>query len=82
MVLVAESNQVFQITFNRPEKLNALTPQVYQELEKAVYRFKESSARICILRGAGDKAFISGADIEHYVGIKKNDYLKFMEYGH
>jgi enoyl-CoA hydratase len=82
VVLVAEKNQVFQITFNRPEKLNALTPQVYQELEKAISRFKESSARICILRGAGNKAFISGADIEHYVGIKKDDYLKFMEYGH
>lgn len=82
-VIIANNlGEIFEITFNRPEKLNALTPQVYQELEKAVKLFEQSEARVCILRGAGDKAFIAGADIQHYVGITKKDYSDFMIYGH
>ena len=80
--IVQDSSEVFTIIFNRPEKLNALTPTVYRELEGAVQTFAKSSARLCVLRGAGDRAFISGADIEHYVGITREAYTEFMEYGH
>lgn len=82
-VILAENlGEIFEITFNRPEKLNALTPQVYRELKSAVEGFEQSVARVCVLRGAGDKAFIAGADIQHYVGITKEDYSDFMKFGH
>jgi len=82
VILAKNLGETFEITFNRPEKLNALTPQVYQELEIAINAFENSNARVCVLRGAGDKAFIAGADIQHYVGITKKDYSDFMIYGH
>ena len=82
-VIIAKNlGEIFEITFNRPEKLNALTPEVYRELESAIKVFEQSAARLCVLRGAGDKAFIAGADIQHYVGIKKKDYSDFMNFGH
>jgi enoyl-CoA hydratase/carnithine racemase len=82
VIIARNLGEIFEITFNRPEKLNALTPQVYRELDRVIETFEHSIARVCILRGAGDKAFIAGADIQHYVGITKKDYSDFMNFGH
>jgi len=51
------------IQFNRPEKLNALNPDVLRDLESAVGRCEEDDAvRVVIVKG-NEKAFIAGADI-------------------
>lgn len=53
------------IQFNRPEKLNALNPDVLKDLEKAVVGCEEDdSIRVVVLKG-NDKAFVAGADIEN-----------------
>jgi len=52
------------IQFNRPEKLNALNPDVLKDLEKAVAACEEDDAiRVVVLHG-NEKAFVAGADIE------------------
>ncbi|HLF92397.1 MAG TPA: enoyl-CoA hydratase/isomerase family protein, partial [Planctomycetota bacterium] len=52
------------ITVNRPEKLNALNPTVISELAKAFGQLRDdASVGVVILTGAGEKAFIAGADI-------------------
>lgn len=52
------------VTVNRPDKLNALNAQVLDELEDAFKRaFEDDSVCVVILTGAGDKAFVAGADI-------------------
>jgi enoyl-CoA hydratase len=55
---------VVLVTINRPEKLNALNAQVMGELDDAFARVeREAAIRGLILTGAGEKAFVAGADI-------------------
>jgi enoyl-CoA hydratase/carnithine racemase len=53
------------ITLNRPQKLNAITPEMTDELRRVVtYCNNESSIRVAVLTGAGAKAFCVGSDIK------------------
>jgi enoyl-CoA hydratase/carnithine racemase len=52
------------ITINRPEKRNAMSPQVMAELRAAFAAAKaDMGARVVVLTGAGDRAFCAGADL-------------------
>ena len=52
------------LTFNRPEARNAMTWEMYEALVDACERVdRDAAVRVLILRGAGGKAFASGADI-------------------
>jgi len=55
---------IAEITINRPEKYNILTHEVVAGLHDAWVRFNESSDRVAILTGAGDKAFTAGVDLK------------------
>ncbi len=53
------------VQFNRPEKLNALNPEVFKDLETVIAKCEDDDTiRVLILKG-NDKAFVAGADIEH-----------------
>jgi methylglutaconyl-CoA hydratase len=63
--LITESAQgVRTITMNRPEKYNALTAEMIEELTAALSQAKECDCGVVILTGAGP-AFCAGLDIEH-----------------
>ena len=52
------------LTINRPEKLNALNEETFTELKSFFLQVKEDDAvRVVIVTGAGEKAFVAGADI-------------------
>jgi enoyl-CoA hydratase len=63
-LLVSDRDSVRTITINRPEKLNALNREVLRDLS-AAFRDARSDGRVraVILTGAGEKAFVAGADI-------------------
>lgn len=55
------------VTFNRPEARNALTFAMYEELARICEEAnRDDSLRVMVLRGAGDKAFASGTDINQF----------------
>jgi enoyl-CoA hydratase len=63
-LLVEDRNKVRIITINRPEKLNALNREVLRDLQQAFVDTRgDDSVRAVILTGAGEKAFVAGADI-------------------
>jgi enoyl-CoA hydratase/carnithine racemase len=63
-ILVTRDGFVGTITINRPEKLNAMTPEMAAALVAAVTEFNTDDAIRCvILTGAGEKAFSAGSDI-------------------
>ncbi len=57
------TGEIAVITFSRPEKRNAISPEMIVELLSAFQEVEESAARVLILTGAG-KAFCSGMDLE------------------
>ena len=55
---------VAHVSFNRPEKLNAMTLAMYEELGRAFERAQtDVDVRVILLTGSGDKAFCVGADL-------------------
>ena len=57
------------LTFNRPEKMNALSTPMIRALDAELDAIaNDSSVRAVILTGAGDRAFVAGADIGEYRG--------------
>jgi enoyl-CoA hydratase len=63
-VLVEKADRIAWVTLNRPEKLNALNNEVLKDLE-LVFAALEQDAEVgvVVLTGAGEKAFVAGADI-------------------
>ena len=63
-VRVETSDAIRTVTVQRPEKLNALNTEVMRQLEGAITAAStDASLRCLIVTGAGEKAFIAGADI-------------------
>lgn len=56
-----------RLTFNQPEKRNAMSIAMWDGMSAVLDRFAEDpEVRVVILKGAGDKAFVSGADISQF----------------
>ena len=71
------------LIIDRPESLNAMNNQVLDELTIKVNELiSESDVRVIIISGAGDKAFIAGADIKLMQGMNKKEALDFANKGH
>ena len=68
-ILIAEENGVLTITLHRPERRNAMTPAMQEELIAAFEDAGTSKCRVVILRGAGD-AFCSGLDLNVLQGMR------------
>ncbi|MGO9256115.1 MAG: enoyl-CoA hydratase/isomerase family protein [Bryobacteraceae bacterium] len=65
-----DEHGVALITVHRPEKLNALSAAVIGELREAFERVaREPAIRAAILTGAGEKAFVAGADINELAAL-------------
>jgi len=66
-IIYAKEKGVARITINRPEVRNALNRATRSELSYAIEEIeKDKDIRVVIITGAGDKAFISGADITEF----------------
>lgn len=70
------------LTFNRPEKMNALSTALLNRLEALFGEIAaDDSVRVVILTGAGDKAFIAGADISEYNDQTFDQFIEYQFYG-
>ncbi len=81
-VLLDVHEGVAEITFNRPKVLNAMNYDVMSELSCALYECDQNEAvKALILTGAGEKAFVAGADISQMQNATTVDIMKLMELG-
>lgn len=73
---------IVTLTVNRPKVLNALNQKTLTELQRAFFEFQhDADARVMILRGAGDKAFVAGADIAAMSTMKQAEAEEFARVG-
>lgn len=76
-------NSVLVITINRPDKLNALNKQTIEELHEALVEAEnQSEIRAIILTGAGQKAFVAGADIAEFANFSVQEGKQLSAIGH
>src|SRR5713101_3658522 len=79
-ILIEKKNSIAYVTVNRPKVLNALNMATMEELRAAFHEIKnDPGVRVVILTGAGEKAFIAGADIGE---LAKHDAVSGKEYTH
>jgi enoyl-CoA hydratase/carnithine racemase len=81
-VLYEKRDGIAYVTINRPKVLNALNARTWKDLKAAFEDAREDGAvRGVILTGAGDKAFIAGADISELVHITAVEAEESSSYG-
>ena len=74
-----QGNSVAILTFNRPDKLNALSTPLLAEFESCLKKIEaDPDIRVIILTGAGDKAFVAGADIAEYADGNSEAFVAFQ----
>ncbi len=72
-ILQRSADGVGVITFNNPEKRNAISLDMWEGLGHALTELRDDpDVRVVILVGAGDKAFVSGADISQFEKTRHN----------
>jgi enoyl-CoA hydratase len=73
---------IFIITINRPDKLNALNQTVIRELGEAVEEvYANQEIRSAIITGEGTRAFVAGADISGFPGLSKEEGMALAREG-
>src|SRR5689334_3053967 len=81
-LLTALDNGIFSITINRPDKLNALNKTVFDELNLALNEIESNTEiRSVFITGAGEKAFVAGADIGEFGGLDKEAAMAMAKKG-
>ena len=73
--------QIGVLTINRPEALNALNDQVIGQLDQVLDSVDTNAVRCLIVTGAGQKAFVAGADIAQMSGLTKQEGQAFGKLG-
>jgi enoyl-CoA hydratase len=75
------TGQVGVITVNRPEALNALNSSVLRELEQALEQVDLGIVRCLVITGAGEKAFVAGADVAEMANMSVAEAKEFGKTG-
>jgi len=82
-LIVEDNDEILIVTINRPKALNALNYDVFTDL---IHLFEEhvdeTRHKGVILTGAGDKAFVAGADIKEFVALDSTKAMSQAQRGH
>lgn len=81
-LLTSLDNNIFTITINRPDKLNALSKDVFTDLNNALDEVNNNPGiKSVIITGAGTKAFVAGADISEFNALNKEEAMALAKRG-
>ncbi|QOV98654.1 enoyl-CoA hydratase-related protein [Rhodococcus pyridinivorans] len=70
------------LTINRPDRMNSMVVKMFEEFNTAAYALRDTDARALIIRGAGERAFCAGFDLDEISVITEmgvREFLKFQE---
>ena len=78
----ARDGKVFSITLNRPQAMNAIDVEMYEQLTAAWDEFEHNDGlHVAIVTGAGERAFCAGRDLVKSVADSTNDWSQNREQG-
>ncbi|MEO6668261.1 MAG: enoyl-CoA hydratase-related protein [Ferruginibacter sp.] len=81
-LLTALENNILIVTINRPDKLNALNAEVFNDIDKVTDEiYTNPEIRSAIITGAGAKAFVAGADISEFNALNKEQAMAMAKKG-
>lgn len=80
-IRLEEAQGVWTLTIDRPDAMNALNRTVLKEIAQAMDDLRGKKARGLIVRGAGEKAFVAGADIKAMQGLGPKEAQEFAREG-
>jgi enoyl-CoA hydratase len=80
-LLLEAADRVATLTVSRPEARNALDAATVEEFHRALSEVRAQGSRVLIITGAGDKAFVSGADIRTIRERRRDDALLSINSG-
>jgi enoyl-CoA hydratase len=82
-LILEKKDGIATLTFNRPKALNALSSALFDELSEVLAKIEtDADIRVLVLTGAGDKAFVAGADISELVTFNPLQAKAFSQRGH
>ena len=82
LILKKIENDICTLTINRPEQYNALNIEVLKELDSILnWILEETTVKVVIITGNGEKAFIAGADIQAMSKMDEKEAELFSKYG-
>lgn len=81
-IIYETKDNICTLTVNRPKALNVLKTELLYELKDAVGAIeKDDSVKVVVITGAGDRAFVAGADISEIMGFDKKKAKEFSRLG-
>jgi enoyl-CoA hydratase len=84
LIQLEREDAIAIVTLNRPAKLNSLTPAMLDQLEQTARELDaDTTIRVVILTGGGEKAFCVGADINEWAALQPLDmWRRWVRRGH
>ena len=73
---------VSTVTIDRPDRMNALNAEVLDDLDAALDDAESAGARVLVIRGAGEEAFVAGADIGAMAEMSSEEAHALASRGH
>lgn len=82
-VIFEVKEEIGVLTINRSSKMNALNAATLGEIKEVIGKVKsDGQLKVLIITGAGDKAFVAGADVSEFVDIHLKEGFDFSRKGH
>ena len=82
-ISLKNKNKISLLTIERPDNLNALNLETLSEINKALKSLEfDTSVRVIIITGSGNKAFVAGADIKEFSKYSKKEGEEMARSGH
>jgi enoyl-CoA hydratase len=82
-ITLSVENEIGILTINRPKVLNALNVETLKDIQTGIQEVKgQAGIKVLIMTGAGEKAFVAGADIQGMSIMNSVEALDFSRLGH
>ena len=77
-----DDEEVVTLTVDRPEALNSLNVETLEAMDEALAEAEREAVRALVVTGAGEKAFVAGADISYMAELSSQEAQEYAELGH